>query len=96
MVGSDARTIDETIRYADATNIMPVDDRLNRHMNECAYAYRKISELPYKEFINYHKYKRGLAPQMTQHGVKGAEYENVLIVLDNGGWNNYNFNDFLT
>ena len=28
----------------------------------------------------------------TQHKIKGSEFNNVLILLDNGGWNNYNFN----
>lgn len=30
-------------------------------------------------------------PFSTQHKIKGLEFKNVLIVLHNGGWNNYNF-----
>ena len=32
-------------------------------------------------------------PYSTQHNVKGTEFINVLVVLDNGGWNQYNFGD---
>ncbi|MBQ7781163.1 MAG: hypothetical protein IJ405_03985, partial [Lachnospiraceae bacterium] len=30
-------------------------------------------------------------PFSTQHKIKGLEYENVLVFLENGGWSNYNF-----
>jgi DNA helicase-2/ATP-dependent DNA helicase PcrA len=33
----------------------------------------------------------GKTPFSTQHKTKGTEFNNVLIILDNGGWNNYNF-----
>ncbi|HHO42085.1 MAG TPA: ATP-dependent helicase, partial [Epsilonproteobacteria bacterium] len=32
-----------------------------------------------------------LSPYSTQHGVKGAEFDNVFVILDNGKWNRYNF-----
>ena len=32
-----------------------------------------------------------MTPFSTQHKTKGAEFDNVLVVLDNGRWNNYNF-----
>jgi DNA helicase-2/ATP-dependent DNA helicase PcrA len=30
-------------------------------------------------------------PYSTQHGIKGAEFDNVFVILDNGKWNQYNF-----
>jgi hypothetical protein len=30
-------------------------------------------------------------PYSTQHGIKGAEFDNVFVILDNGRWNQYNF-----
>ncbi|MBF0344187.1 MAG: hypothetical protein HQL06_08145 [Nitrospirae bacterium] len=33
-------------------------------------------------------------PFSTKHGVKGAEFENVLVVFGRG-WSQYNFNQFL-
>ena len=27
----------------------------------------------------------------TQHNIKGAEFDNVFLVLDNGNWSQYNF-----
>lgn len=30
-------------------------------------------------------------PFSTQHKTKGNEFNNVLVILDNGRWNDYNF-----
>ena len=40
---------------------------------------------------NYHN---GHSPFETKHGVKGAEFENVIVVIGRG-WNRYNFNEML-
>ena len=37
------------------------------------------------------EFEQEKTPFSTQHGVKGAEFENVLVILDNGNWNQYNF-----
>jgi DNA helicase-2/ATP-dependent DNA helicase PcrA len=40
------------------------------------------------------KYVQGYTPFATQHSVKGAEFENVLVILG-GGWNHYNWPQLL-
>jgi len=60
----------------------------------------KLSELkalhavPYKEIIALTNYHNGYSPFETKHGVKGAEFENVIAVVGRG-WNVYNFNEML-
>ena len=60
----------------------------------------KLSELkalhavPYKEIIALTNYHTGYSPFETKHGVKGAEFENVIVVVGRG-WNVYNFNEML-
>lgn len=41
--------------------------------------------------VAYYKYYNNFSPYSTQHGIKGAEFDNVLVVMDNGRWNQYNF-----
>lgn len=53
-----------------------------------------IKALKYSELIALSKYLDDKTPFSTKHGVKGAEFENVLVVFGRG-WNNYNWNDFL-
>ncbi len=58
----------------------------------------KISSLksvPYKEVVNLFEYIYDKTPFSTKHGVKGAQFNNVLIIAGRG-WNQYNWDQFLT
>lgn len=48
----------------------------------------------YTELIALDRFIDGHTPFATKHGVKGAEFENVLVVVGRG-WNKYNFNQML-
>ena len=54
----------------------------------------KLRPLPYSELISLAAFINDHTPFSTKHGVKGAEFENVLVVLGRG-WNQYNWNQFL-
>lgn len=56
--------------------------------------YSKLRDVPYKEVIEIAKFIEKQTAFATQHSVKGAEFENVLVVLG-GGWNHYNWPLFL-
>jgi DNA helicase II / ATP-dependent DNA helicase PcrA len=58
---------------------------------KCVHELRKVS---YQEIIALTRFINAHTPFATQHGVKGAEFENVLVVLGRG-WNQYNFNQML-
>jgi len=51
---------------------------------------RKLRAVPYTELIALDRFIDGHTPFATKHGVKGAEFENVLVVIGRG-WNKYNF-----
>jgi DNA helicase-2/ATP-dependent DNA helicase PcrA len=55
---------------------------------------QKIRNAPYVELMKVIEYINDKTLFSTKHGVKGAEFENVLIVLGRG-WNLYNWNQFL-
>lgn len=48
----------------------------------------------YGEVVALSEYVSHYSPYETEHGVKGAQFENVLLLLG-GGWNHYNFPRFL-
>lgn len=54
-----------------------------------------IKAIKYTELIELSNYLDDKTPFSTKHGVKGAEFENVLVVCGRG-WNNYNWNNFLS
>ena len=55
------------------------------------YLYNRVKDVRFSEFQKLYKYLEGQTPFSTQHKTKGTEFNNVLVILDNGGWNNYNF-----
>lgn len=55
---------------------------------------QKLHEVPYQEIISVTNYLDGHSPFETKHGVKGAEFENVLVIVGRG-WNKYNFGKML-
>ncbi|MCT4214238.1 ATP-dependent helicase [Elizabethkingia anophelis] len=63
---------------------------------ELAFAEKinNIRSIPYSELINVVQYIDDKTLFSTKHGVKGAEFENVLVVFGRG-WNNYNWNQML-
>lgn len=72
-------------------HICLIDEKLERFKLEKAYVYDRVKTIKYSEFQKLYEYLEGKTPFSTQHKTKGAEFDNVLVVLDNGGWNNYNF-----
>ncbi|ETD90205.1 UvrD-helicase domain-containing protein [Rhodobacter capsulatus] len=56
--------------------------------------HRKLRNVAYRELIALVEFINGFTPFATQHSVKGAEFENVLVILS-AGWNHYNWPKFL-
>lgn len=55
----------------------------------------KIKNVNYEEVINLFEYINKNTPFSTKHGVKGKEFNNVLIIAGRG-WNHYNWDEFLS
>ncbi len=56
--------------------------------------HRKLKNVAYRELVTLVEFINGFTPLATQHSVKGAEFENVLVILS-AGWNHYNWPKFL-
>jgi DNA helicase-2/ATP-dependent DNA helicase PcrA len=108
------RPIGDILRYAKENRLCIISDRLaatlDREPRTEAYDQTIHTEeksdwladeflsmstnelLPYYSFVSDH------TPLSTQHGSKGEEYEDVLVVFDDieAGWNMYSFNKLLT
>lgn len=55
--------------------------------------YSALMELEYKEVMGFNQYLKEESLFSTKHGVKGAEFDNVLVVIDDTAWNQYSFKD---
>ncbi|MBT9097485.1 ATP-dependent helicase [Methylovulum psychrotolerans] len=96
LVNVENKTIGQVIIEADASGIVKIDDRLSKFKNKKRYIYDQVAELPFTQFQKLYEYLEGFTPFSTQHKTKGLEFSNVLVILDNGNWNNYNFEYLFT
>ncbi len=85
------KTIEELIIDANEKGICLIDDKLEDFKARNEYLYNRVKVVRFSEFQNLYDYLEGKTPFSTQHKTKGTEFNNVLVILDNGGWNNYNF-----
>lgn len=84
-------TIEEVINYADETGICLKDDAISNFISEKSYLYDRVKKVKFQEFQNLFDYLEGYTPFSTQHKIKGDEFDNVLVILNNGNWFDYNF-----
>tara|TARA_R110001606_G_scaffold86598_4_gene196013 strand:+ start:3552 stop:5447 length:1896 start_codon:yes stop_codon:yes gene_type:complete len=91
LINVEEKTIEEVINEANENGVCLIDDKLERFIIDKEYLFNRVKNVKYKEFQKLFIYLEGFTPFSTQHKTKGAEFDNVLVILDNGGWNNYNF-----
>ncbi len=70
------------------------DPDAGEEMPRALMELNKLRSVQYREIVSLCRYLSGHSPFETKHGVKGAEFENVLVVVGRG-WNRYNFNEML-
>lgn len=101
-------TIGDVIDHLKACRRPQLSDRVMRREEELALLngapvpddasqlarHRQLREVPYSEVVELVKFVERNTMFATQHSVKGAEFENVLVVLG-GGWNHYNWPQLL-
>jgi len=78
-----------------ANNILNIknDERYIEFIeNRGWYLWNRIKDISFSEYVKSIEYQKEYFPYSTQHSVKGSEFNNVLVILDNGKWSKYNFN----
>ena len=90
--GMSDSAIGDVIDFVDEKGLCRKDDSFNSFVENSPYLFNRVKSVKFQEFQNLFYYLEGYTPFSTQHKTKGAEFDNVLVILDNGGWNtNYNF-----
>lgn len=84
------------IDLMDKLSLCYKDDKLVHFIKNNKYLYNRVKNIEYQQFQKLYNYLEGCTPLSTQHKVKGTEYDNVLVILDNGKWNQYNFEYLFT
>jgi DNA helicase-2/ATP-dependent DNA helicase PcrA len=107
--GSNA-SIRDVLSHIRSTSLIPLLDDLETGLKQTGIVAEpatpdeeheafiaKLLEVPYREVSNYRAVLEDNLPYSTKHGVKGAEFENVFVILDDAGanWNQYSFGNLL-
>ena len=102
LLQEEENTVEKAIQLADKFNLVKIDDNISSYLYQVSEEewkndlYEHLKPVSFEEVLNFYRYENNTSIYSTQHGVKGAEFENVLVVLDNGNWNLYNFTNLFT
>jgi DNA helicase-2/ATP-dependent DNA helicase PcrA len=106
----DGGTVEAVLQHIQTAELLPLLDDLESGISgrgtpaeagtieaEHQAFIAKLLAIPYKEISNYRAVLQDNLPYSTKHGVKGDEFQNVLVVLDDAGanWNQYSFGKLL-
>lgn len=75
-----------------------MDQEAQKREEKEATLYAALFALPYAQVEAFCSFFMANTPYATKHGVKGDEFETVLVVLDDSGaaWNFYSFEKYLS
>lgn len=67
-----------------------VDSIADPDMKEKRLAFlQSLKTIPFSELVKFYEYLDTYTPYSTQHGTKGSEFKNVVVILDDAAWNQY-------
>lgn len=81
LVSKSSSIIGDVLAHAESSGLISFDARTAEYVNSNSYLLECVSRLPYSEIIELYNYTEGLSTYSTQHGVKGDEFDNVLVVI---------------
>jgi DNA helicase-2/ATP-dependent DNA helicase PcrA len=103
----DAGTAGSMLKTLRATELLPIPEAVDRIEDALEKAratgdkpssrasdFAKLLDVRYGQIVAFRPFHLRTSVFATKHGVKGAEFDDVLVVLGRG-WDNYNFNSFL-
>lgn len=92
--------IGEVFKFVNSKKILPMGSEISLYYSEDEIFskdkfFLDLISLRYLEFKNlYYTVKRN-SPFTTEHGTKGDEYDNVICIVNDNDWRNYNISNYL-
>lgn len=78
------KTIEQVILEAHEKRICIMEDKLDEFIADKSYLYNRVKDIQFSEFQSLYNFLEGKTPFSTQHKTKGSEFDNVLVIMDNG------------
>lgn len=79
--------LEKAIKY----KILTTNKTLEQYKKDSEYFYNQVVNKLFVQFQAVYDYVTNQTPLATQHSIKGEEYDNILLLLDNGKWSDYDF-----
>lgn len=112
LLDSNTSTVKDTLEYINEKGLFEMDERISSrlegtessNLDESVESDIRIDSVidryfavPVKQFLGYQTYIDDESPYSTQHSIKGAEFERVIVILDDeeGNTNTYSYNKLL-
>ncbi|WP_109005527.1 UvrD-helicase domain-containing protein [Streptomyces rishiriensis] len=92
MAGSPLLTVPGKVRDRERRRTATGLDERQQRQADFSNSLRGV---PYREVISVTQFIDELTPFSTQHGVKGDEFENVVVVIDDSAWTMYSIGKML-
>ncbi|MGG3758288.1 UvrD-helicase domain-containing protein [Bacillus anthracis] len=89
--------IRDVIEYVCDKKIISIPDKLQAYLSREELQdefFIKLMDLHYYEFRNLYYTVKDTSPFSTNHGTKGAEFDNVVCFIDDSDWKNYSINNY--
>lgn len=85
---------DKILEFENFINQKNIDEENTEKQKKDKLFYENLMQIKYKEFINVYDFIENKTIFSTKHGTKGDEYENVLVIIDDGAWKqSYSFEE---
>ena len=91
LIFEDEKTIEEVLDFSKKQGLIKEDMDFDNYISvKGFYLWERIKKISFKEYRNSTLYLKEFSPILTQHSIKGSEFDNVLVILESN-WNKYDF-----
>ena len=73
--------INNVLDFIESSGLLHMDIKVSDFIKTNDYLIARIDRVDFSEVINLYNYTEGLSSYSTQHGIKGDEFDNVLVNL---------------
>lgn len=74
--------IQDVLKVVDDIAILEMNSQTINFFETKPYLIKRIGEINFSEIVNLYNYIEGLTRYSTQHGVKGDEFDNVIVIIN--------------
>jgi len=99
MIKRRSENIKDIIEYVAQNRLLQISEQMSSFdldIEKNKEYHDSLMDLNYRFIIDANSVADKKTPYSTKHGTKGAEFKNVLVVIDDNAWNHYSFDKYFS